>query len=213
LRSNRCHETTMRFSFITHHLPLTIILFLFSYNAFAQPDSGFTNKAEAKNLKVNGLKEGKWCEYSNAIPSYEPRIAGHPAFSNYLPFDFLDTVTVLLDSNSANFYTLTIYKKGVPIGTVRDYFTVSYLVRIGKYGKDMCFSKYPIAEVPYKRGKISGLVKKYWPDGKLRYEIPYRRDMITGTVRIYDKNGKLESTMRYRRDNWIMPKGDKDEVN
>lgn len=34
-------------------------------SAFGQtpPDSGFTNKAEAKNLMVNGLKEGKWIEY------------------------------------------------------------------------------------------------------------------------------------------------------
>jgi hypothetical protein len=45
---------------------LILILSLsFTLTAIGQdyPDSGFTNKAEAKNLTVNGLKEGKWVEY------------------------------------------------------------------------------------------------------------------------------------------------------
>jgi hypothetical protein len=42
---------------------ILIVAVLFSIAGFAQQDSGFTNKAEAKNLIVNGLKEGKWIEY------------------------------------------------------------------------------------------------------------------------------------------------------
>lgn len=47
---------------------LTLILsLLFTLNALGQqpeyPDSGFTNKKEAKNLMVNSKKEGKWLEY------------------------------------------------------------------------------------------------------------------------------------------------------
>jgi antitoxin component YwqK of YwqJK toxin-antitoxin module len=33
------------------------------YSLLAQQDSGFTNKAEAKNQMVDGKKEGKWVEY------------------------------------------------------------------------------------------------------------------------------------------------------
>ncbi|HTB30831.1 MAG TPA: hypothetical protein VK808_02330, partial [Bacteroidia bacterium] len=49
------------------------IIFLFiALGAFGQdyPDSGFTNKAEAKNLMVNGLKEGKWVEYQDMMGNF-----------------------------------------------------------------------------------------------------------------------------------------------
>jgi len=42
--------------------PLILILFLcIACNNITE--QGFTNKAEAKNEKINGLKEGKWIEY------------------------------------------------------------------------------------------------------------------------------------------------------
>src|ERR1700749_3333052 len=83
--------------------PLTILFLLFSIVAFGQqpeyPDSGFTNKTEAKNLTINGLKEGKWIEY----------------------VDFQDSV--LLDQNlSPNYYRLIVYKYGKPLGISRAYF-------------------------------------------------------------------------------------------
>ena len=47
---------------------ILIISLSISLIAFGQADSlGFTNKAEAKNLMVNGLKEGKWIEYIYGI--------------------------------------------------------------------------------------------------------------------------------------------------
>ena len=76
---------------------ILIISLSFSLIAFGQADSlGFINKAEAKNLMVNGLKEGKWVEY----------------------LDFKGRTTS--DTNAPD-YMLTIYKKGVPIGIVRWY--------------------------------------------------------------------------------------------
>ena len=49
--------------------PTSILLIAIScFILFAcQQEQGFTNKAEAKNLMVNGLKEGKWMEYFNDI--------------------------------------------------------------------------------------------------------------------------------------------------
>jgi len=44
---------------------ILILFFCFALAAIGQsdyPDSGFTNKLEAKNQLVNGLKEGKWVE-------------------------------------------------------------------------------------------------------------------------------------------------------
>ena len=51
--------------------PLLIVILSLSFagTAFGQltpmeyPDSGFTNKAEAKNEMKDSLKEGKWVEY------------------------------------------------------------------------------------------------------------------------------------------------------
>ncbi|HTB07840.1 MAG TPA: hypothetical protein VK806_12880 [Bacteroidia bacterium] len=77
---------------------LTLILFLsLGIAAFGQdyPDSGFTNKAEAKNLMVNGLKEGKWIEY-----------ADDKGFT---------------EDTTAPYYLLIVYKKGKTFGITRLY--------------------------------------------------------------------------------------------
>jgi|GEM_PF-5335190 len=71
------------------------------------PDSGFTNKAEAKNLRINGLKEGKWIKYDDTT-----RIGSHS------------------DTN-AQFYSLTVYKTGFMYGVIRSYFKSGNLRFIG----------------------------------------------------------------------------------
>lgn len=45
---------------------IMILSLYFASITFGQqdyPDSGFTNKAETKNLTVNGVKQGKWLEF------------------------------------------------------------------------------------------------------------------------------------------------------
>jgi antitoxin component YwqK of YwqJK toxin-antitoxin module len=79
------------------YLLLIFSFFIIHCSLLAQQDSGFTHKAEAKNQMVNGLKEGKWCEF---------RAGGG---------------TVTADSIKASFYTLTVYKAGKPYGIVRWY--------------------------------------------------------------------------------------------
>src|ERR1700722_8015952 len=64
------------------------------------PDSGFTNKAEAKNLIVNGLKEGKWIEYF-----------GNDVITN-------DTTS----TTNTPYYRLTVYKASRTYGIEREYF-------------------------------------------------------------------------------------------
>ncbi len=48
-------------------------------------------------------------------------------------------------------------------------------------------------------GKKNGLMKQYWPNGKLMAETPYSNDTIDGTMKEYDKNGKLKSEIIYKR--------------
>lgn len=62
-----------------------------------QLDSGFTNKADATNQTVNGIKEGKWIEYFDS--------SGHGT-----------------DNTNSVYYKLTIYKKGKQFERGTDYY-------------------------------------------------------------------------------------------
>lgn len=104
------------------------------------PDSGFTNKADAKNLLLNGLKEGKWVEYyANTGDTTQP------------------------------FYQLTYYHLGKPYGIVRYYYNdgIMYLEVPFKKGKENGISKEynwygaVIREMPYLDGKRNGIEKLY----------------------------------------------------
>ena len=79
---------------------ILILSLFFTITAFGQqaiPDSGFTNKAEAKNLMVNGLKEGKWCEYMNSQG------------------------IIIKDTQNAIYYCLVIYRSGILDGMVHEF--------------------------------------------------------------------------------------------
>jgi len=148
--------------------PLLIILIFLSITltAIGQQvpiDSGFTNKAEAKNLMVRAKKEGKWCEY----------------FTQYI-----DYVSVTTDTTNATSYELTIYKKGKPIGIKRSYNRIDGHLN---------------SEAPYANGKINGIVKFYYPNGKLFVESPYINGKINGVSKGYHENGKLMSETIFKK--------------
>jgi antitoxin component YwqK of YwqJK toxin-antitoxin module len=77
---------------------LILILFLF---VACNNEQGFTNKAEAKNELVNGVKEGKWVEYLVPCP---------------------DGMMITNDTTMYFFCKLTFYKTGKPQGIVREYY-------------------------------------------------------------------------------------------
>ncbi len=131
------------------------------------PDSGFTNKAEAQNLLVGGVKEGKWLEYD----VYDP-----------LEFDG-DTIYTVRDTSKYHgqyFYSLTIYRHGVPFGISRGY------DRDGKL----------YLEWPYINGCRNGIVRRYYA-GKLSFEAPYLNDKLNGTVVKYYENGHIKGIYPY----------------
>jgi len=161
------------------------IFLFFALTAFGQeyPDYGFTNKAEAKNQMVNGLKEGKWIEYM-----YGKEI---------------------LNDTTWPIYRLVTYKAGKPHGIVREYskfageFTseTPYInglangVRKEYYHHHKLFS-----ETPYTDGEKNGIKKEYYDNGKLSAEIPYKEDKKNGVEHRYYFNGKPESDIPYTND-------------
>jgi antitoxin component YwqK of YwqJK toxin-antitoxin module len=164
---------------------LSLILFLsLTFVGFAQqdyPDSGFTNKAEAKNLMVNGLKEGKWVEY--------------------------DTTTISVLSSKTDWYWLIVYKDSKAYGVAREYYYKGNLIREMPYrdGKENGVGKTYYMdgkldwEIPVKDSLENGLAKEYAETGTLLFEAMYINGKESGIEKKYYKNGKLKSETIYTR--------------
>jgi antitoxin component YwqK of YwqJK toxin-antitoxin module len=110
---------------------IIFISLLTSLTAFGQVpeyhDSGFTNKAEAKNLTVNGLMEGKWIEYTNNT---------NDNFTN--------------DTNSL-YYRLSVYKDNKPIGVQRGYYKSGKLYYLLYYVPNPLGTGWPDIQKKYYR--------------------------------------------------------------
>jgi antitoxin component YwqK of YwqJK toxin-antitoxin module len=174
--------------------PISYILFTLSFSlltlaAIAQqpeyPDSGFTNKAEAKNLTINGLREGKWCEYRD-------RRGGE------------DIIT--MDTNASD-YILTVYKTNSPNGIARRYKKNGKLVSEVpfKNGMENGIVKwyYPSGALDqvttFKDNMANGVAKNYDESGKLTYEAFYENDELLKT-REYYKNGEMKRETTFIND-------------
>ncbi len=70
------------------------------------PDSGFTNKIEAKNIKVSGIPEGKWIEY----------------LDNDIEVEEGEMMKPLTNDTNAPYYVLTVYRQGYRYGIERGYY-------------------------------------------------------------------------------------------
>jgi antitoxin component YwqK of YwqJK toxin-antitoxin module len=163
--------------------PLLIILisFLTTLTAFGQqpeyPDSGFTDSSEAKNITVNGLKEGKWVEY------------------------FDDTEYPMGTSG----YILIIYKNGMKIGLERGYYLNGKLQWLSPYTGGLINGVYKgyyengilMQVIPYTNGMENGSAKYYIESGELSVETPYSDGNKNGIEKWYDENGKLEKEVSY----------------
>src|ERR1700728_4756526 len=97
---------------------IILILSLFSsLTVFGQqpeyPDSGFTNKAEARNLIMNGKEEGKWCEYIAKIFWTYGDVGG--VKDSIISPDDTSKFTPHSDSNyyPTYWYYLSVYKDGL----------------------------------------------------------------------------------------------------
>jgi antitoxin component YwqK of YwqJK toxin-antitoxin module len=139
-------------------------------------DDGFTNKAEARNQIVNGLKEGKWVEYT-------------------------DSLSKPTTDTSAPIYSLTVYKADIPDGIVRIYNRGGQIKFKRRYKNGLLNGVlegyYPngtlLVSTAYTDGKINGVEKWFYSNGKLRHEIPMTNDVKNGLEKEYYQNGRLKS--------------------
>jgi antitoxin component YwqK of YwqJK toxin-antitoxin module len=168
------------------------ILFLFAtfihcvgQRVIDYPDSGFTNKAEAKNQKLKGIKEGKWMENENIVA---------------------DDSNELLDAE--NHYKLIVYKAGKPYGIVREYYTRSnklftqtpYINSHGEKNgveKEYTENGVLVNECTYVNDKENGVCKVWDFNGILRSEETYNNGIKDGKEKRYDINGKLFEEIIY----------------
>ena len=152
-----------------------ILSFFFAIRALGQDysDSGFTfkHKAEAKNQMVNGVKEGKWCEYFKRDTNQTPK-----SLSDYG-------------------FRLTIYKNGKPVGIQREYGNQCKEIpyangKINGIVKTYFGTGKIRSETPYTDGIINGVERIYYEySEKLKQETTYTNG-IKGVTRNYSENGK-----------------------
>ncbi len=175
---------------------ILIISLSFSLIAFGQVDSlGFTNKAEAKNLMLNGIKEGKWVEY---YPTFQYLVSDSEYHHNHY-----DTMISGSDTGIFTFANpiLTIYKNGKQVGTQREYNRNGTLYVKTEYsnGKKegierMYFEHGNVwVETPYINGEINGAAKCYYPSGKILYETQFTKGKLNGIASEYYEDGKLKA--------------------
>ena len=144
-------------------------------NTVEYPDSGFTHKAEAKNIRIHGKKEGKWIIYS---------------LRNETTFD----------SNSDYIsYTLIVFKTGKRYGIERGYSRSGKLESLIPYLNDKANGAAKVydtttgkvfLETPYSNGKINGLQKVYYkPGGPIHFETTQYHNDKEGLTKYYDSTG------------------------
>jgi len=160
----------------------TLLFILFTNLGFAQevlPDSTFSDRKEAKNLMVNGVKQGKWIEYYDN--------ANHP----------------LTSAKDAIYILLIVYKDGLPYGIVRKYdgsqlfATIPYKngKRNGIMKKYYFYNKGVKSEIPYINDSICGIVRDYYETPyNLKCETPYVGDQMNGIQKAYRTDGKTISS-------------------
>ena len=137
---------------------LSAILFVVFSSLFflaCENRNGFTDKTEAKNELVNGIKEGKWIQYLDSAFNYTS------------------------DSIIAKSYMLTIYIKGEPTGIVRIYYKSGKLEGERTYSDKEYYKNGNIKEeANFKDTKLNGEDKEYFEDGKLKSDKTYINDSL-----------------------------------
>ena len=159
-------------------LPLLMVFNCFTMAAIGQ--DGFINKAEAKNLTVNRLKEGKWIEYDDEMGGFTT------------------------DTDAAIQYILTEYKADKPVGVVRYYTMEGGIISETPYvnGKQNGLGKtyYETAELMIEKTWVNdheeGLEKTYYRNGKLKSTSAFTNGHL-GTVTDYDTNGAVIKVTNY----------------
>lgn len=165
-------------------IALLIVIFTYFFLPAIAQGQGFTNKAEAKNEVKNGLKEGKWIEWTDSSLISDPEGLGQ--------------------------YTLVVYKAGKLNGIASTYLVRGDLMSQVPYtnGKEngVATSYYDLtgrlrSQTPYINGKLNGVEKTYYEiSQKLGTETTYADDKKKGVAKEYYESGKLQFETMYIND-------------
>jgi antitoxin component YwqK of YwqJK toxin-antitoxin module len=175
-------------------------LFTFNFSLAAQQDSGFTNRDSAKNLKVNGVKEGKWVENLPFHAAYYVLTiykAGKAwgKVRQYYPNGKLCLESTYVDgkkngleraySKNGQLVAETPFINNQINGIEKDYFvSADYRTIMYKNGKKKemppqdSLNGTLIVETSYVNGKGNGLQKQFYRNGKVQFETTYTDNII-----------------------------------
>ncbi len=144
-------------------------------------DSGFTDIAEAKNVTVNGVKQGKWVEF---VDNFDRPVSSE---------------------KDAVYNHLIIYKDGLPVGLLRKYdrgtkqlfCTIPYSngKRNGIMKKYYYYNRGVKSEIPFINDTVFGIVKDYYETtGRMKCETPYVGNLMNGLQKSYHPDGLTVSS-------------------
>jgi antitoxin component YwqK of YwqJK toxin-antitoxin module len=169
-----------------------IFSLLFSFTAFGQSvtlnvsysDTGFTSKAQATNISMDSVREGRWVEY-------------------------MDSDNVATKDTNAPFYTLIVFKHGKPSGTGRMYYNTGELYfkafwvdgKLNGVGTWYYKDGKLFGVTPYTNNLRNGIDKAYYESGKLLREVTYSDDKKNGSAKDYYETGELKDEYTYLNDN------------
>ena len=157
---------------------------LLAINAISQGlfDSSFTNKAEAKNLIVNGLKEGRWVEFKSYVG--ENTSDTNAPFYYLIPYSHGEPNGVLRICDKEGVISKSHYNNGVLNGVEEKY---------DENGNLICI-------LSYTNGRLNGMFKRYYTNGQLWDETPYANGKKNGVTKEYDADGNLKRDESYSDD-------------
>jgi antitoxin component YwqK of YwqJK toxin-antitoxin module len=145
--------------------------------------NGFTNKEDAKNRTINGLKQGKWIEYRNS--KYKPTTIDSAQY--YILTFYKDDKPEAVQRiyyNSGKLYSETPFSNGKKNGVVKSFYENGQLWTESSYSDDI----------------LNGMSKSFDKSGRLSSEMPFTNDKINGIYKSYDANGQLQTEITYRDD-------------
>jgi len=193
---------------------MRIILFLvlsvsFSISTIAQgspTDNGFTNKNEAKNQTVNGLKQGKWFEYTDL----NNNVTTDTGSSHYMLGYYKDsklTGLVRWYFKNGRPYGEIVYLDGKKNGEAKQFFMSGKLQATGNFLNDKpdgVIKEYydngqEVSESTYTNGALNGISKEYHLDGRLSRETTYVNG-VKGETKNYDVDTRSQD---YRKQDSI----------
>ncbi len=155
------------------------IVFIFQILSFGQ--NGFINKDEAKNIKTDGLKQGKWIEY--------------------LKFNKAWIEIKECNKDTADYYRLAIYKDNQITGTEYINYITGEPMNVTQYsngikngvGKGFYKTGGLLYENYYVNGLLQGLSKMYYESGKLISEMLIIDNIPNGPYKTYHESGAIAS--------------------